>query len=106
MRPKARPADLHWPTDREETAIQRGIAADPDNPELANEDWAGMRPASDIVPDLIEDYRRRVRGPQKAPLKELVSIRLDRDVLDRLRRSGRGWQARVNDILRRTILSD
>jgi uncharacterized protein (DUF4415 family) len=40
------------------------------------------------------------RGPQKAPTKELISIRLSKDVLERLRASGAGWQARVDEHLR------
>ena len=47
--------------------------------------------------------RRRTRGPQKAPTKEPVSIRLDRDVVAHLRKSGRGWQTRLNAMLREAL---
>ncbi len=40
------------------------------------------------------------RGPQKAPTKVAISIRLDRDLVEALRQSGRGWQSRVNALLR------
>lgn len=43
---------------------------------------------------------RRVRGPQKAPTKERLTIRLSRDVVSQFRASGAGWQARVDDALR------
>lgn len=43
---------------------------------------------------------KRPRGPQKTPTKELISIRLSPDVVSRLRASGRGWQARVDEHLR------
>ena len=33
--------------------------------------------------------------------KELVSLRIDRDVLDYFQESGPGWQDRINDALRR-----
>ena len=33
--------------------------------------------------------------------KELVSLRIDRDVLDHFQESGPGWQDRINDALRR-----
>ena len=100
MKPK-----LRAPTPEEEAAIQRGIAADPDNPEWTEADFAAARPAAEAVPAVIAAYtRRRARGPQKAPTKRLVSIRLDRDVLDALRATGRGWQVRVNEIVRRAIL--
>jgi len=37
--------------------------------------------------------------------KEQISIRLDRDVLDYFRAGGRGYQARINDVLRAYVLS-
>jgi uncharacterized protein (DUF4415 family) len=33
--------------------------------------------------------------------KELVSIRLDRDVLERFQEDGPGWQERINEALRK-----
>jgi uncharacterized protein (DUF4415 family) len=33
--------------------------------------------------------------------KELVSLRIDRDVLDHFQESGPGWQDRINEALRR-----
>ena len=47
---------------------------------------------------------RQHRGPQKAPTKELISIRLSRDVVSQLRASGRGWQARVDAHLRQWLI--
>jgi uncharacterized protein (DUF4415 family) len=44
---------------------------------------------------------RRKRGPQKAPTKVAISIRLEQEVLDRYRRTGRGWQGRMHDDLER-----
>jgi uncharacterized protein (DUF4415 family) len=40
-----------------------------------------------------------VRGPQKAPTKERITIRLSRDVVERFRATGDGWQARVDSAL-------
>ncbi len=45
-----------------------------------------------------------MRGAQKQPTKVLVSLRLERDVVERLRASGRGWQSRVNEMLRKAVL--
>ena len=43
--------------------------------------------------------------PKAAPslpgAKELVSLRIDRDVLDYFQESGPGWQERINEALRR-----
>lgn len=44
---------------------------------------------------------RRARGAQKAPTKQLVSLRLDRDVVEHFRASGEGWQSRMNAALRK-----
>ena len=87
----------------EEAAIQVGIARDPDNPEWTDEDFARARPAAEVLPGLVERHRR-TRGKQKAPTKVHLNIRLDADVVARLREDGEGWQTRLNDILRRAVL--
>ena len=69
----------------------------------------------DEVPELAEsDFARGVwhkggkplphgpRGrPKSAAPKEAISLRLDPEVLAHFRRSGRGWQSRINDVLRK-----
>jgi uncharacterized protein (DUF4415 family) len=44
-------------------------------------------------------------APPKAPslpgVRELVSLRIDRDVLDFFQEGGPGWQERINDVLRK-----
>ena len=92
----------------EETAIHAGIAADPDTWEL---DMSRARPAAEVLPDLVERYEReqaerRKRGPQKAPTKEHISLRLDSDVVEYFRNSGRGWQTRLNAMLRRDVFGE
>lgn len=79
--------------------------------ELTEADFAEMRPAYEVLPAelvaLMREHRRRrqgERGPQKAPTKKLVSIRLDQDVLERAKADGPGWQTRINDILREALL--
>lgn len=53
---------------------------------------------SDALPTSL---RRKVgvRGPQKAPTKERITIRLSRDVVQRFRETGDGWQNRVDAAL-------
>ncbi len=87
-------------TDEEDAEIRAGIARDPDAFELTDDMWLRMRPAVEVMPEIVEAYRRR-RGPQKAPTKQLVSLRLDRDVIAHFRARGPGWQRRINEALRR-----
>ena len=53
---------------------------------------------SDMPP--VTDWSTAVVGRFYRPVKETVTIRLDADVLDWLRQSGKGYQTRVNRILR------
>jgi len=87
-------------TDEEDAEIRAGALSDPDNPPLTDEMWARMRPAVEVAPEIVAAYRRR-RGPQKAPTKQLVSLRLDRDVIAHFRKRGTGWQGRINEALRK-----
>jgi len=45
--------------------------------------------------------------PPKKPAipnaKEMVSLRIDRDILDHFQNAGPGWQDRINDALRKAI---
>jgi uncharacterized protein (DUF4415 family) len=68
-----------------------------------DEDWARARPAREILPDVVEWYNR-TRGKQKRPTKVLVSLRLDGDLVETLRASGRGWQSRANAMLKKAVL--
>ncbi len=89
----------------EEAAINAGIAADPDTWELTKEDFAQMRPASEVHPEFVARWRR-TRGKRQAPPKEHISIRLDADLAAHFRASGPGWQTRLNDMLRRAVFGD
>jgi uncharacterized protein (DUF4415 family) len=71
-----------------------------DNPELTAENLKEMRPFAEVFPDLAENVKR-TRGKQKSPTKQLVSLRLDREVLEAFKASGEGWQSRINETLRR-----
>ena len=47
--------------------------------------------------------RKGVRGPQKSPTKERITIRLSAEVVEHFRSSGSGWQARMDEALRKSI---
>jgi uncharacterized protein (DUF4415 family) len=87
-------------TDEEEAEIQRMIASDPDSPELTDEQLAQGRPFAEVFPELAESTRRsRGRPPVARPLQQ-ISIRLDPDVIAKFKATGKGWQARINDVLK------
>lgn len=48
----------------------------------------------------ITDWSKAVVGRFYRPVKEPVTLRLDADVLDWLKQGGKGYQTRVNKILR------
>jgi uncharacterized protein (DUF4415 family) len=87
-------------TDEEEAQIQRQIAADPDAPEATDEQLAQARPFAEVFPDLAESIRRaRGRPKVEKPLQH-VSIRLDADVVAKFKATGKGWQSRINEVLK------
>ena len=86
----------------EEAAIQAGIAADPDTRKLTEEDFFRMRPAFQVVPEVVE-YWRRGRSRHKAPTKLQTTIRLDADLMVHFRAGGAGWQTRISDTLRQAV---
>lgn len=72
-----------------------GLAARPDEsidtrdiPELSDEAWSAS-----------------VRGRFYRPVKQQITARVDADVLDWLKSQGRGYQGRLNAILRREMLA-
>ena len=51
-----------------------------------------------------DTFIKRGRGrPPTGEAKELVSVRLDRDVVAKLRETGPGWQSQVSELLRQAL---
>lgn len=69
--------------------------------EITAEDAALFKPFS-ALPEAEQRVllKIRKRGPQKAPKKVPISIRLSPDVADGLRATGGGWQVRADEALR------
>ena len=85
------------PLTEAQRANLRALSARPDDeidtseiPVLTDEEWAKTE---------------RVRGHLYRPVKRIVTARLDGDVLEWLKSHGRGYQSRMNAILRREMLS-
>jgi uncharacterized protein (DUF4415 family) len=59
------------------------------------------------IPPLDEAFWRAAKpNPFFRPAKEQVTVRLDADVLAWLRADGRGYQTRLNDVLREAMLRE
>jgi uncharacterized protein (DUF4415 family) len=86
-------------SDAEERRIQAGIAADPDNPEWTAQDFRRAKPFVKVFPALAKS--RRVRASQKQPTKVAVSLRLTREVVERFKADGPGWQTRMDEALKK-----
>lgn len=65
--------------------------------ELSTEDIRTFGSAATLPQSL--QRKLGVRGPQKSPTKERITIRLSRDVVETFRATGDGWQSRVDSAL-------
>lgn len=91
-------------TDAEEARIQRMIKSDPENPEWTREEFDEAVPFAEAFPAMAEAMRKNVGGrPKAANPKVAVSLRLDRDVVEKFRATGPGWQTRINEALRQAV---
>jgi uncharacterized protein (DUF4415 family) len=73
--------------------------------ELKAEDLDRFRPLSESAPSSLA-RKLGVRGPQKAPTKERITIRLSPEVVRRFRATGEGWQSRVDAALKDWLKSN
>lgn len=74
-------------------------------PEWTEADFKRARPMKEMFPEVVEAFERLrgERGLQKAPTKERIGLRLDKNIVEHFRASGRGWQSRINEILAKHI---
>ena len=72
--------------------------------ELGAADFAQFKPAHEVIPTGLHAMLGiKPRGKQVAPTKVSTTIRFDADVIEALRATGRGWQTRVNDMVRAQV---
>jgi uncharacterized protein (DUF4415 family) len=91
-------SDMPMPEKKKQCA--RDMRAVSDNPQWTKADFARAKPFAEAMPELAASIRKG-RGPNKAPTKKLVSLRLSPDVLDHFKATGPGWQSKIDDALRR-----
>ena len=109
-----------WGVTRMESGSKKGMKAvtiksaprskavvDDENPEWTDEMFAAAVPAIEFYTkrmgkEKAEEFVYKKRGrPKSENPKELISIRVDADIVKKLRSTGDGWQSRVNEELRR-----
>ena len=89
--PKLKPGTI-LPTPQEDAAITAAALGDPDAVPFTDAEWAAVKHAV-------------VRGrPLGSGSKVQVTLRLDIDVVEKLKAEGAGWQTRANAVLRRSVM--
>jgi uncharacterized protein (DUF4415 family) len=75
-------------------------------------EWTDPDDAPELTAEMLDraeifegdTFVRRGRGrPRTGAAKELISVRLDADLVAHLRAAGPGWQSRINTLLRRAL---
>ena len=74
---------------------------DEENPQWTKEDFKRAVPLS-ALPKAVQKSIS-TRGPQKSPTKQLVSLRLSREVIEHFKATGPGWQRRIDETLKSKI---
>jgi uncharacterized protein (DUF4415 family) len=69
--------------------------------ELTEEDFAQAIPFSQLPQSLQFKLRslKKLRGLQKSPTKQRITIRLSPEVVTKFRETGKGWQSRMDEAL-------
>jgi uncharacterized protein (DUF4415 family) len=86
--------DLPLPTERQKAELAALAARSEDEIDY-----------SDIPPLTDAFWRNAVPNPLYKPTKTSTTVRIDSDVLAWLRAPGKGYQSRINAILRREMLA-
>lgn len=80
---------------------------DDDAPELTPALARKLRPAAEVLPPelyaALPKRKRGQRGKQKAATKQLVTLRLDPEIVAFFKSGGAGWQTKLNDMLKQLV---
>ena len=74
----------------EDAAITAAAMSDPDAIPFTDEEWEQIKPL----------VRRGLGRPPGSGSKSQVTLRIDREVLEKFKTTGAGWQTRMNEVLR------
>ncbi len=73
--------------------------------ELSSDDFKRFKPISEAKPELLAKIKKSIgeRGPQKSPTKVPISIRVSPEVAEYFRAEGKGWQGRIDHVLKEYV---
>jgi uncharacterized protein (DUF4415 family) len=78
------------------------MTKDADNPELTDADFGRAKPFKELFPKQHKSWKRAGRPPVETP-KVHIGFRLAADVVNGIRATGRGYNARVEKVLREAL---
>lgn len=76
---------------------------DDENPEWTDQMFEEAVPFSALQQGLQEKLLRATRGPQKAPTKKQITLRLSENVVEHFRSTCKGWQTRIDEALQEIV---
>ena len=83
--------------------MRNAIDHDDDNPEWTDADFARARPFAEVFPEQAEKLRAIGGRPRLARPKLHIGFRLSADVVEGIRATGKGYNARVERVLREAL---
>jgi uncharacterized protein (DUF4415 family) len=66
-----------------------------------DEQLAQLRPFAEVFPELHASIQRARGRPVTGKARQVVSLRLDPEVISKFKATGPGWQGRINEILKK-----
>jgi uncharacterized protein (DUF4415 family) len=89
---------------KNDEATRRLLLEEDDAPPWTPEMFARaeIRHGDEVIRPATGTVRKRGRPRSETP-KRQVTLRLDADLVDHFRLEGRGWQGRINEVLRKVV---
>ncbi len=92
-------------------------AIDPDKPPPMSDEQRAELESLSTMPDELIDYsdipplpdefwKNAACSPMHRPVKQQITVRIDKDVIAWFKMQGRGYQTRINKILRSAMISE
>lgn len=76
---------------------------DPDNPIWTKRDFDRALNVEGLQLSEVATALRKARGPQRAPKKVAISIRLEPKIVSHFKKGGAGWQQRMEAALLKVV---